>query len=479
VICGLYDGVKISNFDEFWSIQVPRGVSRFFATFIVVVVIGGCVAPRKVPRYYDATNPLKRVAVLPMKNDTLDVDGPNIVRKKLVAALENKSYTVEDTRETDKILRDQMGINLGGQLDLTTPQKLGEVLCVDGVVYGTLMDFDETTTGLLDVKKVRAKFKLVNTMTGRTVWEGGLGVRTEVRMSGKSADVATLIARAADAKDKDVPWVTLESTATGEKNVGRSLAFGLGAQLFSKAVGIHLDHESAELVLRVTGNLPWGPGPSVPITALQPRVSIPVIKTPEIPSFGYMDWEGKTDFSAVIFSTVINKNKNDSVTMEIPIAIAGKNMRMDMDMSMMMKGAVQSPFGNIIIIEQGDKKVVYTLYTNSKRYLVRREPEWVGERPQIEKTKVGSEIIDNRQTDKFKVKVIYKNGMVEEGFIWNALDLNGMTIKSEIENKDNQVITELRNIILKAPDQSLFEIPEGYTEAKSSTDLMPVAPKNK
>jgi hypothetical protein len=353
------------------------------------------------------------------------------------------------------------------------------VLGVEGVLYGTLMDFDETTTGVLNVKKVRATFKLVNTMTGQTVWERGLGVRSEVRMSGKSGDVATVVARAADAREKDVPWVTIESIATNEKKVGRSLAYGLGTQLFTKAVGIHLDYESTELVRRVADNLPWGPGPGAAVTVPQPKVSITDIKMPEPPSFGYMDWEGKLDFSAVVFSTSLDKSRSESINMEIPMAIAGNKIRMDMDMSRMMKGDAQSPLSKMVIIERGDKKTSYTLYPNPKRYMVHRETEEVGERPQVEKTKVGSEIIGKHQTDKFKVRIIYKNGKVEEGFIWNARDLIGMTIKSEIENKDYKVTTELRNIILKTPHASLFEIPAGYTEAKSFMDVMAADPKNR
>ncbi|HXY53126.1 MAG TPA: GNA1162 family protein [Nitrospirota bacterium] len=458
---------------------MSRTTLWFFTALFVFSLLAGCAPPRQVPRYYDAANPLKRVAVLPMKNDTLDVEGPNIVRKKIVAALVNKSYNVVDINESDQVLRDRMGINLGGQLDMTTPQKLGEVLGVDGVLYGTLMDFDETTTGVIDVKKVRAKFKLVNTLTGQAVWEGGLGVRSEVRMSGTSGDIAVVASRLSDAKEKDVPWVTIGSTVTNEQNVARSLAFGLGAELFSKAAGIHLGYESTELVRRVTNNLPWGPGPSALATVPQLKELISNIKMPEPPSFSYMDWEGKMDFSAVVISTSLDKVTNESINMEIPIAIAGNNMRMDMDMSRMMKGDAQSPFSKMVLIEQGDKKAGYTLYTNSKRYIVRRETAGAGERPQVEKTKVGSEMIGKRQTDKFKVKIIYKSGRVEEGFIWNARNLNGMTIKSEMESKDYKVTTELRDITLETPNESLFVIPSGYTEAKSFTDLMTTEPKNK
>src|SRR5271169_1649622 len=132
----------------------------YVALLGIWVLFAGCSIPRP-PLPYNSNNPLKHVAVLPMKNDTNDVDGPDVMRQKMVEALQNRSYIVKDLKETDQILRDQMGITLGGQLDLTTAQKLGEALGVQGVLYGTLMDFDETTTGVINVKKVRGKFRLV------------------------------------------------------------------------------------------------------------------------------------------------------------------------------------------------------------------------------------------------------------------------------------------------------------------------------
>jgi hypothetical protein len=54
-----------------------------------------------------------------------------------------------------------------------------------------------------------------------------------------------------------------------------------------------------------------------------------------------------------------------------------------------------------------------------------------------------------------------------------------MTIRSEVENKDYKVTTEVRQIVLKTPPAALFEIPAGYTEAKGYMDLMAADPKNK
>lgn len=231
---------------------------------ILAIVSAGCTATRR-PRMqpYDANNPLKRVAVLPLRNDTNDVDGPGVVRQKMIQALQNRSYTVQDVKETDQLLRDRMGITLGGQLELTTPKELGETLGVQGVLYGTLMDFDEMTTGAYNVKKVRAVFKLVNTATEQPIWQRGLGVRSELHMGGSGGRIAAGIGRAADADEKEVPWVTIRRTNLQTKNIGESFAIGLGTKLLSQALRIHLEHESSELARRVSEDIPWGPGLSV------------------------------------------------------------------------------------------------------------------------------------------------------------------------------------------------------------------------
>ena len=243
----------------------------------IALLAGGCVVQHhRPPLHYDAMNPLKRVAVLPLKNDSNDVDGPNVLRKKIAQALEDKAYAVKDLKETDQILRDRMGITLGGQLNLTTAQELGETLGVEGLLYGTLMDFDETTTGAYNVKKVRATFKLVNAMTNETMWQQGLGVRSEIIMEGKAGAAAAVVGRAVDARDTEVPWVTIQTVSTGTTNYGESAAIGLGTRLLFQAVGLHLDYEATELVRRATYNLPWGPGP-VAATMPPPTFTKPVI----------------------------------------------------------------------------------------------------------------------------------------------------------------------------------------------------------
>lgn len=440
-----------------------------------LVMLIGCAARPPVPMGpTDASNPLRRVAVLPLKNDTNDVDGPKLVREKMAHAFIRRSYVVKDLKETDQILRDQLGISLGGQLDLTTPQKLGEALGVEGVLYGTLMDFDETTTGVYNVRKVRAKFKLVDTLTGQAEWERGLGVRSEMRMEGQKGNIATAVGRAADPRDKEAPWVTIEHIEAG-RTYKESLALGLGTRLLTKALGIHLERESSELARLVTDNLRWGPGAGAAAPAVRrPMMTVPDVKMPSPPSFSYLDY-GKRDLSAVIVSRTVSKAEKDSYGFDIPFAKAGERIRMDMDLAPMAKGGtLPAGISKVVTLHRGDRKESYTLYPNVKKYLVHRETEEgrEGEKPKIEKTRAGGEVVGGHPTDKYRVRITYRDGTVEEGFIWNAKDLDGMTIKSEVENKDFRVTTELKNIVLKTPAAPLFEIPANYTEAKDLFELM-------
>ncbi len=452
-----------------------------FTAALLIVAAAGCAVSKR-PSPCDPGNPLKVVAILPMKNDTVDVEGPNTVRKKMAEILSDRSYTVKDFNETDRILRDRMGISLGGQLDMTTPQELGETLGVQGVLYGTLMDFDETTTGVLNVRKVRAKFKIVNAAKGHVFWERGLGVRSEERMATSAGSIAAAAARAADARDREVPWVTIESYATG-RDLKEAAIIGLGTKFFTKAIGKHLDHESGELARRVTSNLPWGPcaGAYSPAPAREATIAMPRIKMPQPPSFGHMDHGGR-DFAAVMISTSFDKSSKEAAKFEVPISRAGKKLRMDFDFSKAMEGKggadkeAAAAFNRMIIVDRGDKGVSYTLYPNVKKYMshTESEAERHAKEPKVEKTKVGSEVIDGHPADKYRVRITEEDGRVHEGHIWNARDLYGMTIKSETEDQDRKVTTVMKNILLKTPAAPLFEIPADFSEAQSIFDLLAV-----
>src|SRR3990170_3492693 len=147
-----------------------------------IIMVGFLLTACSIPMQTVATNPsntINTVAVLPIYNATSDVEGPKTVRELTEKRIQRWHYTSKPLNEVDQILRDQMGVTLGSQLELTTPQKLGAVLGVDGVLYGYLVDFGDVTTGVYNEKRVRAGFRLVDTKTGKVVWAGGRGVRNQ------------------------------------------------------------------------------------------------------------------------------------------------------------------------------------------------------------------------------------------------------------------------------------------------------------
>lgn len=452
-------------------------VKRWAKPLVAILAVSfafGCALPT-IPTPVDPANPIKRVAILPMKNDTNDVEAPDFVRGKLIEAFSKRQYNVMPVEDVDMLLRNRLGVTLGGQLEMARIEDLRHILGVEGVVFGTLMDFAEVTSGVYNVKKVRAKFRLVNTITGGTFWEGGIGVKSEVKMAGLAGGLTSLAAKVADARDKDVPWVTI-GTETSDRGFGETLAIGLGTKLLSKALGRHLERETNEMVRRVTQTLPWGPGTAAaPAVTPEPiAVHVPEVKMPEPPSFGYMDY-GEADFSALVVYRAIDKAGKEIFSNKIPMSKAGKKIRMEMDFSEMTAGWQMPPaLSKMVLILRGDKEVAYHLYPNKKRFMTVKEEEDEGYfvEPKVEKGRVGSETIDGHPTDKFRVKIEYRDGKIEEGYIWNAKDLEGMTIKSEVEDDNFRITTELRDVVLKTPPANLFEIPPGFTEVKGMMELM-------
>ena len=126
----------------------------------------------------DASNPIVRVAVLPIHNFTADMDGPLWVRSGISEMIPTRYYTVIPNDQVDQILRDKMGVTLGGQLDYTnpatgapSPSVVGKTLDVDGLIYCNLEDFQNLITGFYNRRKVKIKCTFVNSKTTNVVWE--------------------------------------------------------------------------------------------------------------------------------------------------------------------------------------------------------------------------------------------------------------------------------------------------------------------
>lgn len=237
----------------------------------LVILLASCTA--HLPRYApDFTNPVYTVAVLPFYNATNDVGGAMGLREEFQKRLQNRHYKFMPLKEVDEILLNRMGITLGDQLEMTDAVELGKVLGVDGVVYGYVLNFDDVTTGVYNVKKVRAGFKLVDTRTGQSVWTGGRGVKTVIAGGGKAGVGISVLKEAMDDDRFEVfgaikgiedirglkDWHIIRAGAT--KKIEDAALLSLGEKLLTKALGVHLWLESNTMMDLAMKGFPSGPG---------------------------------------------------------------------------------------------------------------------------------------------------------------------------------------------------------------------------
>ncbi|MBI3599972.1 MAG: DUF799 family lipoprotein [Nitrospinae bacterium] len=238
---------------------MKNNIRRYILLFIALIIGVSLSACAVMPvKQANPNNPIRTVAVLPMLNQTNDVEAPQYVRTELDKQMPLNFYSNKPVKDIDQLLKDQMGVTLGAQLDMTTPQKLGELLGVDGVIYGTLMNFDTQMTGVYNVRRVRAKFKMVNTKTGETVWQNGIGIKSETSAGGIGS-VLSLASGIKEAVQKEeIPWVTIESES--KEGIGEAFVGALAQKLVEKALKTPLARETKEMINRVIVTIPVGPG---------------------------------------------------------------------------------------------------------------------------------------------------------------------------------------------------------------------------
>jgi hypothetical protein len=211
-------------------------------------------------------SPVKSLAILPVVNNSVDVDGPAAVQEALYQeALHYYFPVVKPVAETNQILKDQMSLTLGAQLDMATPQKLGAALGVDAVMFASLDDFSQKITGVYNVKRVRIRAKMVDCKTGEVLWKNGIGIKQALTAGGSflsnvpgvnmaiglAGAVSSIGSKLSDKSDAalpkflgdeiEAPWIELPERTTG---VEMAAAESIGGRVVSKAMGTVLKEET-------------------------------------------------------------------------------------------------------------------------------------------------------------------------------------------------------------------------------------------
>ena len=233
-----------------------------------LLLLAACVTlPPVVP---NTASPFKSVAVLPVVNNSIDVEAPAAVQEALYQeALHYHFPVIKPNAETNQILKDQMSLTLGSQLDMATPQKLGTALGVDTVLYASLEDFSQKITGIYNVKRVRIRAKLVDCKTGEVLWKNGIGIKQALSAGGSflkmvpgvnlaigaAGALSSIASRISDKNDValakflgdeiEAPWIELPERSTG---IEMAAAESIGGKVLSKAMGTVLKEETDKAV---------------------------------------------------------------------------------------------------------------------------------------------------------------------------------------------------------------------------------------
>ena len=137
----------------------------------LIFISSGCVPgiPHTLVPDYQSKTPTS-VAVVPVQNETVDMDAPQLFRPKLFNIIPYKGYLSPPIAEIDSKLAEK-DIRDAGQLNSMTPQEIGKLLNVDAVLYSTVTEWSTTYLVVYTSVKVGAKFQLIDTKTGEQLWE--------------------------------------------------------------------------------------------------------------------------------------------------------------------------------------------------------------------------------------------------------------------------------------------------------------------
>jgi hypothetical protein len=145
-----------------------KGV-RLTLLLVGLIFLAGCAGkiPHMLARDFDKQG-ARLVAVLPVLDTQSNAAGTaSVLRAKLVEELYFKGYPKIPLKWIDERLA---LVPAGGREGELTPQRLGEMLNVDAVLYTTLKESPTSVSLLYSPVAIDAEFELKSSRTGESLW---------------------------------------------------------------------------------------------------------------------------------------------------------------------------------------------------------------------------------------------------------------------------------------------------------------------
>lgn len=191
-----------------------RSAALTAATVSVALSVAGCCGSHRVavpppPPFIPTT-----IAILPFDNATASIDAPKIQRQALQDRIKKKGYVPIPQADIDRMLG-ELGVQLAGQLQVTSYDELREKLRADVMITGKMLQ--------VSALKVEAEIQFVDLRTKQVVmttkrWVPGLADDTGSGVEGLAVALAvgaiskyhTAQGKLADQLIGEIPWCPRE-----------------------------------------------------------------------------------------------------------------------------------------------------------------------------------------------------------------------------------------------------------------------------
>lgn len=107
----------------------------------------------------------KSVAVLPVRNDSIEVGAEEYVQQKFYEEMIEANWPVQPVEITNATLKLH-----GDQVGLISPSKLAKALGVEAIVYGRVIEFNKLTLFVYNRIKVIIEFRLYHPKIRKILW---------------------------------------------------------------------------------------------------------------------------------------------------------------------------------------------------------------------------------------------------------------------------------------------------------------------
>ena len=166
-----------------WTLIVAMGLS-----------VAGCATKNDYSAFY--AHPPRSILVVPVLNETVEMSAPGILVSTVASTFGERGYYVFPTYLTDVLLRD-LGLSEAGLIHQMPPGKFLQHFGADAVLFITVTDWSGQYVVLSNIKTIRAKYCLVDTRTGQTLWSHADQVQ-ENSNGGNGGILGALVAAAVD-----------------------------------------------------------------------------------------------------------------------------------------------------------------------------------------------------------------------------------------------------------------------------------------